>query len=106
MVAEHTRRLDTDDLDKRLAEAGIPLPSSTTCAIVLDHPQLSERDRWRQVGTAAGQIRAVLPPMTFRDVELPMGPVPALGEHTDTVLAELGLTDATIAGLRTGGAVG
>jgi formyl-CoA transferase len=73
---------------------------------LIDHPQLSERARWREVDTAAGPVRAVLPPMTFTDVELPMGPVPALGEHTDAVLSELGLTDTAIAGLRTGGAVG
>jgi formyl-CoA transferase len=29
--------------------------------------------------------------MTFRDIELPMGPVPALGEHTQAILGELGL---------------
>ena len=27
--------------------------------------------------------------MTFRDVELPMGPVPALGEHSAAIRAEL-----------------
>jgi itaconate CoA-transferase len=56
---------------------------------VLEHPQLVERDRWRTVQTEAGEIRGVLPPMTFRDVELPMGPVPALGEHSAAIRAEL-----------------
>ncbi|GAA3238496.1 hypothetical protein GCM10017691_38700 [Pseudonocardia petroleophila] len=45
------------------------------------------------MSTEAGDIRGVLPPMTFRDVELPMGAVPALGEHTDRILDELGLPD-------------
>ncbi|WP_370184922.1 CaiB/BaiF CoA transferase family protein [Rhodococcus wratislaviensis] len=106
VVAEHTRRFDTDELDKRLAAAGVPAARLNDMRDLIDHPQLSERDRWRQIDTEAGQVRAVLPPMTFTDVELPMGPVPALGQHTDTVLTELGLTDATIAALRTGGAVG
>ncbi|NDV09263.1 CoA transferase [Rhodococcus sp. IEGM 248] len=106
VVAEHTRRFDTDELDKRLAAAGVPAARLNDMRDLIDHPQLSERDRWRQIDTEAGQVRAVLPPMTFTDVELPMGPVPALGQHTDTVLTELGLTDATIAGLRTGGTVG
>ncbi|MFD6057386.1 MULTISPECIES: CaiB/BaiF CoA transferase family protein [Rhodococcus] len=106
VVAEHTRRFDTDELDKRLAAAGVPAARLNDMRDLIDHPQLSERDRWRQIDTESGQVRAVLPPMTFTDVELPMGPVPALGQHTDTVLTELGLTDATIAGLRTGGTVG
>lgn len=106
VVAEHTRRFDTDELDKRLAAAGVPAARLNDMRDLIDHPQLSERDRWRQIDTEAGQVRAVLPPITFTDVELPMGPVPALGQHTDTVLTELGLTDATIAGLRTGGTVG
>ncbi|MGW4336717.1 CaiB/BaiF CoA transferase family protein [Rhodococcus koreensis] len=106
VVAEHTRRFDTEELDKRLAAAGVPAARLNDMRDLIDHPQLSERDRWRQIETESGQVRAVLPPMTFTDVELPMGPVPALGQHTDTVLTELGLTDATIAALRTGGTVG
>ncbi|MDF3307301.1 CaiB/BaiF CoA transferase family protein [Rhodococcus koreensis] len=106
VVAEHTRRFDTEELDKRLAAAGVPAARLNGMRDLIDHPQLSERGRWREVDTAAGPVRAVLPPMTFTDVELPMGPVPALGEHTDAVLSELGLTDTAIAGLRTGGAVG
>jgi len=51
-------------------------------------------------------VRGLLPPMNFRDVELPMRPVPALGQHTDTVLAGLGLTDEQIRGLRDAGIVG
>ncbi len=58
---------------------------------VVEHPQLSERDRWRDVDTEVGPIKAVLPPMTFDDVELAMGAVPALGEHTDAVLREFGI---------------
>ena len=34
-----------------------------------------------------------------------MDAVPALGEHTDAILAELGLDDAAIARLRAEGAV-
>ncbi|MFC9356019.1 CaiB/BaiF CoA transferase family protein [Rhodococcus sp. NPDC057014] len=106
VVAEHTRRFDTEELDKRLAAAGVPAARLNDMRGLIDHPQLSERGRWRQIDTESGQARAVLPPMTFTDVELPMGPVPALGEHTDAVLTELGLTDTAIAALRTGGAVG
>ncbi|SFN55790.1 formyl-CoA transferase [Pseudonocardia ammonioxydans] len=93
-VGGHTVRRTTAELDERLAAAGIPAAQVNGTAELVEHPQLRERDRWRTVATEAGDIRAVLPPMTYRDVELPMGPVPALGEHTDKILAELGLPDA------------
>jgi crotonobetainyl-CoA:carnitine CoA-transferase CaiB-like acyl-CoA transferase len=93
LVAAFTRRYTTTELDERLAQAGIPAAQVNTTADVLEHPQLAERDRWRTVTTEVGDIRGVLPPMTFRDVELPMGPVPALGEHNHAILAELDLLD-------------
>jgi crotonobetainyl-CoA:carnitine CoA-transferase CaiB-like acyl-CoA transferase len=93
LVAGFTRAWSTADLDERLANAGIPAAQINSTADLVEHPQLAERDRWRTVSTEVGDIRGILPPMTFRDVELPMGPVPALGEHNDAILAELGLLD-------------
>jgi itaconate CoA-transferase len=89
MVAQCTSTWATAELDERLAEVGIPAAQINSTADVLEHPQLVERDRWRTVRTEVGEIRGVLPPMTFRDVELPMGPVPALGEHNAAIRAEL-----------------
>jgi len=105
LVAEETRRFLTADLDKLLAEAGVPAAQLNDMKGLIAHPQLEARDRWREIGTEAGPIRAVLPPMTFRDVEMRMGPVPALGEQTDRILGELGLTEEQVAGLRAAGIV-
>jgi len=105
VVAEQTLLWTTEDLDRRLAEVGIPAAQVNDVAGLVAHPQLSGRDRWRDVRTANGVIQALLPPMTFRDVELPMGDIPALGEHTDMVLAELGFTPEDIVRLRTYGAI-
>lgn len=93
LVADFTRQWATADLDQALADAGVPAGQLNGTAEVVEHPQLSARDRWRSVRTEVGEVRGVLPRMTFRDVELPMGPVPALGEHTRAVLAELGIHD-------------
>jgi formyl-CoA transferase len=106
LVAEHTRGLSTAELDARLAAAGVPAAQVNDMAGLIAHPQLSERDRWRDVDTPVGPVRGLLPPITFRDVELPMGQVPALGAHTDTVLAELGLDAAAIDRLEAGGVIG
>jgi crotonobetainyl-CoA:carnitine CoA-transferase CaiB-like acyl-CoA transferase len=67
---------------------------------VWNHPQFTARDRWREVRTPGGPIRALLPPATFGDVEAAMGDVPALGQHTSAVLAELGFTPQEIETLR------
>ncbi|MFW0785502.1 CaiB/BaiF CoA-transferase family protein [Gordonia sp. CPCC 206044] len=90
-VAAETKRFTTAELDERLSAAGVPAAEVRDLAGVVEHPQLHERNRWRDVDTEVGPIRAVLPPMTFADVELAMGPVPALGEHTEAILQELGL---------------
>ncbi|ABH00323.1 possible acyl-CoA transferase, C-terminal (plasmid) [Rhodococcus jostii RHA1] len=98
-------RFDTVELDHRLAKAGIPVAQLGDMTDLIAHPQLAARGRWREVDTEAGPIRAVLPPMTFRDVAMRTDPVAALGQQTDAVLAELGLTDEQITGLHTAGIV-
>jgi crotonobetainyl-CoA:carnitine CoA-transferase CaiB-like acyl-CoA transferase len=62
---------------------------------VLGHPQLAARDRWREIATPAGPVLGLLPPMLFDGETLPAGPVPALGEHTEAVLRELGIDPVT-----------
>jgi formyl-CoA transferase len=71
----------------------------------LEHPVLSGRDRWRTVSTSNGPVRALLPPATLPGVPSRMDPVPALGEHTDAILAELGYTTEDVARLRQANAV-
>jgi crotonobetainyl-CoA:carnitine CoA-transferase CaiB-like acyl-CoA transferase len=104
-VAEQTSTWATEELDRRLAEVGIPAAQVNDMAGLVAHPQLTARDRWREVHTSAGPVQAVLPPITYRDVEMRMGEVPALGAHTDTVLAELGLDAGEVGHLRRTGVV-
>jgi len=106
LVARATEKFTSADLDEKLAAAGVPAAQLRDLRGLIDHPQLSTRDRWREVQTEAGPVRGILPPMNFRDVELPMGSVPALGQHTEAVLAELGLTEEQVERLRRAGIVG
>jgi len=73
---------------------------------VIAHPHLQARDRWRPVQTPRGEISALRPPPVITGFEQLMGAVPGLGEHTDGVLAELGLSHEDIAVLRSQGAIG
>ena len=72
---------------------------------VWTHPQLRARERWTEVGNGAGPIPALLPPGVPRECDPRMDAVPALGEHTDAILRELGYDAPAIARLRAEGAI-
>ena len=97
-------RLSTPAVLERLETAKIANARVNTMHDVWAHPQLAARGRWREVGTSAGPVPALLPPGSW-DVEPRMDPVPALGEHTDVVLAELGYDVHEIDALHAAGAV-
>ena len=80
----------------RLDAAGIAHARLNTVEEFARHPQLVSRGRWRNVESQAGPLRALLPPATIDGLDPVMGPVPALGEHTATILAELGYDSATV----------
>ena len=69
------------------------------------HPQLTARQRWREVDSPVGPVRALLPPVLMEDTEPVMGPIPDVGQHTDEILAEIGIDAATIAVWRRNGVV-
>ena len=83
--------LTAAQVEARLDAAGIANARLRTPAEFAAHPQLAARDRWRDVGTPGGPVRALLPPVTLDGREAAMGDVPALGQHTAAILAELGL---------------
>jgi crotonobetainyl-CoA:carnitine CoA-transferase CaiB-like acyl-CoA transferase len=90
---------------QRLDDAGIANAQMNTLADVWAHPQLQARERWRKVGTSAGEIAALLPPGMPASFDPRMDAVPALGEHTDAILAELGYAPEDIGRLRSSGAI-
>jgi crotonobetainyl-CoA:carnitine CoA-transferase CaiB-like acyl-CoA transferase len=83
--------LTATEVEARLDAAGIANARLRTPAEFAEHPQLAARDRWRDVATPGGPVRSLLPPVTVPGREAAMGAVPALGEHTAAILAELGL---------------
>jgi itaconate CoA-transferase len=89
----------------RLDAANIAHARLNSMADYLQHPQLVERNAWRDIDSPAGTLRASRPPVRIDDVEPVMGAVPALGEHTDAILGELGVAPGTIAAWRTAGVI-
>ncbi|MCX4651408.1 CaiB/BaiF CoA-transferase family protein [Streptomyces microflavus] len=101
-LARLTGREALDALDA----AGIACARLNTVADVAAHPQLAARDRWREVESPVGPLRALLPPITLPGgAEPSMGAVPALGEHTDELLRALGMTDEQTSVLRRDGVI-
>jgi crotonobetainyl-CoA:carnitine CoA-transferase CaiB-like acyl-CoA transferase len=84
---------------QRLDAAQIANARVNTMQQLWDHPQLQARQRWREVGSPAGLLPALLPPGRW-DEGPRMDPIPALGEHTDPILRELGCDAAAIHALR------
>ncbi|HEY2187177.1 MAG TPA: CaiB/BaiF CoA-transferase family protein [Caldimonas sp.] len=97
--------LSAAQVTARLDAAQIANASVNTMADVWAHPQLAARARWVDVATPSGAVPALLPPAAHDRHEVRMDAVPALGAHTEALLAEIGLDDAAIARLRSDGAI-
>jgi itaconate CoA-transferase len=99
------KELSSEEAIERLDGAKIANARMRTVRNFLDHPQLEARDRWREVGSPVGPLRALLPPATIDGAEPVMAPIPSVGEHTGKILAELGYDDDAMATLRRSAAV-
>ena len=97
--------LTADEVVQRLEAAQIANAQVNTMAEVWAHPQLKARERWTEVATSVGTVPALLPPGSWSKGAPRMDAVPALGQHTDAILAGLGYSVEQIQGLRAEGAV-
>ncbi len=100
IILEVFAALDASEIVARLDAAGIANARINTVAEVWAHPQLAARERWTSVDTPAGPVPALKPPAMLRGVDARMDAVPALGEHTDGILRELGISNERIGRLR------
>jgi itaconate CoA-transferase len=90
--------LTAEEVIEKLEEAGIANARLRSVREFLDHPQLQARDRWREVESPAGPLRALLPPGLPTDTEPVMAPIPEVGEHTAAILSELGYDQGVLGG--------
>ena len=98
-------KLTTEQVIAKLEKAQIANARLNDMKGLWNHQQLKERDRWVNVETPAGSIPALLPPGLNNTYDYRMDPIPSVGEHTDAILKELGLSDSDIATMRTSGAI-
>ena len=100
LIVQNFAALTAQEVVNRLDAASIANARVNTMQDVWAHPQLKARDRWAQVETSAGPIPALLPP-GVKGADAPrMDAVPALGQHSEAILAELGYSTQQIARLR------
>jgi itaconate CoA-transferase len=90
IIEDRLRDIPAADLETALDQAGIACARLRSPEEFAAHPQLAARNRWREMATPGGPVRALLPPVTFG--EPAMGAVPALGQHTEAIRTELGFT--------------
>jgi len=105
IIEQSFASLTAEDVIARLDEAQIANAAVNQVGDLWTHPQLRARQRFRPIGSPAGELEALLPPATVDSFDARMDPVPALGEHSAAILRELGRTDADIAKLQADGVI-
>ena len=98
-------RLSVAAIIERLDSAQIANARLNSVEQFAAHPQLAARNRWREVESSVGPVRAMIPPVDIEGVEPRMDRIPELGEDTDQILQELGYDSRTVAQWRASGVV-
>ncbi|MBU3577194.1 CaiB/BaiF CoA-transferase family protein [Polynucleobacter sp. UK-Kesae-W10] len=99
------QKLTTEQLIARLEKAQIANARLNDMKGLWEHQQLKARERWTQVNTSEGSIPALLPPGLNSTYSYRMDAIPAVGEHTDQILREIGMADSEITSMRASGAI-
>ena len=100
IIVDVFSKLTGEQVIERLDAAQIANAHMNDMHDLWKHPQLAARKRWADVATPVGPVPAPLPPGIPNTCTPRMDPIPALGQHTDIILAELGYTAQQVASLR------
>jgi len=105
IIVDGFAQLTVEEVVTRLEVAQIANARVNDMQGVWEHPQLKARDSWREVDSPAGKLPALLPPGRNAAFTPRMDPVPGLGEHTGSILGELGFSAEDQARLQAAGVV-
>lgn len=105
IILDTFRSLSTQQVLERLDVAQIANARMNDMAGLWNHTQLQARKRWCDVGSPAGVVPALLPPGRQSAFEYRMDAIPAIGEHTDSILRSLGRSDSDIQALHAAEAI-
>ncbi len=105
IIAGVFSQLSAEQVTARLEQAQIANARVNGMQDVWVHPQLQARQRWATVGSPVGDLPALRPPGSHSDFAPRMDKIPALGEHSASILGELGYTPETIEQLRKDGVI-
>ncbi|MFW0885640.1 CaiB/BaiF CoA-transferase family protein [Pseudomonas sp. FP1154] len=105
-IAEWTQQRDRDQVLEALNQALVPAGFPYTAADIVKDPHYLARQMIETVQTSAGALKVpgVLPKLSRTPGRLGAGG-PQLGEHTDDLLAGLGLSGEQVRGLRERGII-
>ncbi|MBU3537852.1 CaiB/BaiF CoA-transferase family protein [Polynucleobacter sp. UK-Gri1-W3] len=98
-------KLTSEQLIARLEKAQIANAHLNDMEGLWKHEQLRARNRWTEVDTPNGPIPALLPPGLNDSYDYRMDSIPAVGEHTDSILKELEIAESDITNMRASGAI-
>ena len=104
-IAQVFGGLSAEQIIARLEAADIANARLNDMKGFWDHPQLRARGRWAKVGSPAGELDMLKPPFNLSGFEPRLDPVPALGEHSRAILAEVGYDAAEIEALAAAGTI-
>ena len=105
IIQEAFASLTAAEVIDRLEQAGIANAQLNHMEDIWQHAQLRARQRWTEVGSPVGPLPALLPPGVPSAWTARMDPIPALGQHTEAILAELGFDGTAVAALKSGKAI-
>ncbi|HEV7879801.1 CaiB/BaiF CoA-transferase family protein [Bradyrhizobium sp.] len=97
-VETWSRMLTSQQCLAALNQAGVPCSAYRSVAEAMADPQSTHRSILAQVSDDAGAFKVLNLPFRMSGAEVSPGPrVAAVGEHTDEVLKEIGMSDAEVA---------
>lgn len=97
LIEERFAAWSSDEVLARLDDAAIANARMNSVEAFADHPQIRARHRTREIGSPTGTQTVFVPAITIPGMEPVMKPVPAVGEHTEQIVAELGLGKRSVA---------